>query len=629
MNTTNKRNGPVRAGIIIPFTVITILFIFYFEYFFNSNLKSGLEFIATKTYKAEINVARVKTSFFVPFLSIHGIQITDKKRPDYNIVEIEKVYLQLLWDALLRGKLVIPEASILQIKTGSKRHRTGRILPPDKGKTKNPVTRAAEKTLKQLKQKNQSNLLSDIFSIAGGKNYKDQLKKLENDFKALKKIKTLEENLKFKEKEWKKHIDNLPDESELKQLVKEMETIKINFDHPETIEDSLKKIDSLYMEIQSKYKTIEDIKKHFKTDIGKYRLQYKELEKLVQQDIDEVLEKLNIPSLTLNEVNKMLLGNLVASQLGNLMKYKDLAREYMPNKIPENSELMSAKRARGVNYNFPKKKSYPPFWLKKARISSQSKNGEIGNLVGLLKNLTNNPQLTGLPTTFDLKGSFPKDGIMGVSIHINIDHTSSAEKESGFIHVHSFPLKKGLLVQSRDVVLGYEKTIGQSKIKFELKDQKLSFQSKSSFKNVNYFVKAKDKNLKRILDEILKKLKTLDFSFQVKGDWSRFNLGIKSNLAHELFKAITSQLSNEMTDIRKNVEKQIRNIMNKKKSELTKQVNQLERQWGLSFKKRKKDFQAVETQIQEKKEKALKKETKKLEEKGKNELNKLLKKIEF
>ncbi len=623
MNTINKNKGPVRPGAIIPLTLIMILIVLYFKFLFDFHLKSGLESAATRIYGAEVNVARVKTGFSVPSLSIHGIQVTDKKTPDHNLLEIKQIRLQLLWDALLRGKLVIPEASILQIKTGSKREQPGRILPPNKRKTKSPVTTAAEKTMKQLKEKNQSNLLSDIFSIAGGKHYKDQLKKLEDDFKTHEKIKTLEENLKLKKKEWEKHINRLSDESEIKQLVKNMESIKIDFNNPETIGESLKKIESLYGEIQTKHKTIENIKKTFRTDIEQYRSQYKELENLIQQDIDEVLKKLNIPSLDLNEINKMLLGNLVVSQLRSVMEYKDLVRKYMPNKISKKSEPTPTKRARGVDYFFPKKKSYPLFWLKKAQVSSQSKNQESGNLSGVLKNLTNNPGLLGLPTTFDLKGGFQKDGIKGVSFHVNIDHTTPVEKESGFIFVESFPVKKNLLVQSRDVVLGYGKAMGQSRIEFELKNQQLSLQSRSSFKNVNYFVKAKNKNLKRILDEILKELNSFDFNIQIKGSWEHFSLGINSNLAHKLLKATTSQVSNELTDIRKNVEKQIKNLMNKEKHELEKQVNQMEKQWESSFKRCKKTIQSAETRIQEKKDEILKKET------GKKELNKLLQKIRF
>ena len=629
MNIINKKKGPLRTEVIVPITIILIFLTIYFNFFFDSHIKSGIEFFGIKTYRAEINVARVKTNFLNPSLSIYGIQITDKKKPDYNILEIEKVHLTLLWNALLRGKIVIPEASILQIKTNSKRRKIGRILPPEKRKTKGLVTKAVEKTLNQLKEKNQSNLLSDIFSIAGGENYTDQLKKLENDFNTQKKIKILKEDLKLKEKEWKKYIDELPSESEIKQLTKKMESIKIDFNKPETIEGSLKKINSLYKETQTKYKTIDNVKKTFKADINKYKLQYEELEKLIEKDINEVLKKLNIPSLTLDELNKMLLGNLVASQLKNLMKYKDMARKYLPNKTTQNSEFTPAERIKGIDYSFPKKKSYPRFWLKKVQVSSQYKNKEAGNLSGILKNLTNNPKLIGFPTTFDLKGSFPKDGITGISAHLNIDHSTSLEKESGFIYIESFPIKRGLLVQSKDVILGYEKTTGQSKIEFELKNEKIIFKSKNFFKDTNYFVKTRNKNLKTFLDETLKKLGTLDLTIQFSGSWSHFNLGINSNLAEALFKAIVSQVSDEITNLRKNMETQIKDLINKKKNELKRQIYQLETQWELLFKKSEKNIKVVETQIQKKKEKALKKETKKIEEKGKKELNKLLEKIKF
>ena len=151
----------------------------YTKYFFDGHLRRGIEFGATMAHGAEVNVGGLKTNFFEPSISIYKIQVTDKSEPSLNIIEIGKIKLQLLWDALLRGKFVIPESSVLDIQLKSKRKRPGRILPPPKeSEGRGMVSKAADQTINQLKAKNSSNYLSDLISIAGGTNYKDQLKKM-------------------------------------------------------------------------------------------------------------------------------------------------------------------------------------------------------------------------------------------------------------------------------------------------------------------------------------------------------------------------------------------------------------------------------------------------------------------
>lgn len=641
MNTTDKKQkkkkGPIRTEAIIPITIVLILLGAYFKYFFDSHLRKGIEYAATQAHGAEVNIGNLRTSFLEPAIYIHNIQVTNKEKPELNFIEVGSIRLKLLWDALLRGKFVIPESSILEIQTQSQRTSPGRILPPKKAsKDKGVVTKAAEQTLDQLKQKNDSNLLGDIFSVAGGTNYKDQLKKMESSLKTQEKINILNKELKNKEQEWKKRIDNLPKDSEIKQLVKKVEGLKIDTKNPKTIQKSFKELDAIYKEARAKYKNIDNAKKSFKADMAKYDSEYKNLEKLVQSDINGITNKLNIPSLDPQEINKMLLGNIVASQLGSLMKYKDLAREYLPNKTnkeraatKEEDALTPTERANGVNYRFPKKKSYPRFWLQKSQISSDSKKGKAGDLTGTLKNLTDNPKHLGLPATFDFSGGFPHQDILDVTGNITVDHTTELEKEFGHISVGHFPVGEKSLTKSSDVEIGYKKADGSSTIKFQLQNEQLSINSKSLFKNVDYYTKASDKNVSRLLKNVVSGLNNLDLNVRAKGSWENLSLHINSNLGSKLQKAIKSQVSGEINRARKEVEAHIKGLVGKEKGNLQKEINKLESKLGLSLKSREDALNSVNKTIDNKKKSTKNKQKKKIEEKGKKELKKLLKGIKF
>ena len=113
----NKKKGPLRLEAIIPITIILLLIIGYFTYFFDGHLRRGIEYGATFAHGAEVNVGALHTSFTEPSLTISKIQVTDKSDPTLNIIEIGTIKLKLLWDALLRAKFVIPESSVLGLQS--------------------------------------------------------------------------------------------------------------------------------------------------------------------------------------------------------------------------------------------------------------------------------------------------------------------------------------------------------------------------------------------------------------------------------------------------------------------------------------------------------------------------------
>lgn len=635
----HKKKGPIRTEALIPIFIILVLFTLYFKFYFDSHLRYLLQYGATQAHGAEVNIASVNTNFLAPSLSIHNIQVTDKGQPELNIVQIGEIRLQLLWDALLRGKFVIPESSILHIQAKSKRKHPGRILPATKssggkGQLETAANEATEKTLNQLEEKNKSNLLADVFSVAGGTNVDDQLKKMEDQIQSEKKIKALREELKNKETQWKQKIDELPKESELKQLVKKIEGLKIDTKNPQTIQQSIKQIDSVYQEAKIKYKTIEDAQKTLKTDINQYKSEYSQLEKLVQEDINHIARKLNLPSLDPKEINQMLLGNLIASQLKGFYRYKNVVREYMPTKSAaerkkekdeEKAELTPVERAQGVNYHFPKKKSYPKFWLKKAEISSTSEQGQAGDLSGTLANLTDNPRHLGIPTTFDFKGGFPHQKIMNVTGNITIDHTTEIPKEKGELKVGSYPISNKSLTKSEDVELGYNKADGSSRIGFILKNHQLEIDSQSLFKNVEYYSQAKNPKVAQLLSGVTQGLDDLTLNIKATGSWQDLNLNINSNLGRKLSEAIKNQISGEINKARKQVEQKVRSLVDGEKNKIKSQLAEVEKKLGVSLKSREEAMQSVTKTVENKKKQATQKGLKNIENKAKD----LLKKIKF
>src|SRR5205085_680117 len=88
----------------------------YFMLFFDGNLRRGLEYAGSHINGAEVDVGRVSTSFTGARLEIDNIQVTDKEHPERNTIQLGSIKFQMSWDALLRAKILVKEASILDIQ---------------------------------------------------------------------------------------------------------------------------------------------------------------------------------------------------------------------------------------------------------------------------------------------------------------------------------------------------------------------------------------------------------------------------------------------------------------------------------------------------------------------------------
>ena len=634
-----KKKGPIRTEAIIPLVVVIGLLIAYFNYFFDNHLRKAIEFGATYAHGAEVNVASLNMLWLQPGLRISGIQVTNKEKPSHNMVEVGKINLRLLWDGLLRGKFIIPESSITDIRVGTERRRPGRVLPKKTSGSDGPgmVEDAADKTIEQLKQKNEENFLSDLIAVADGGDHKAQLKKLEGELKSSAKIKTLEKELKNKEVEWKKRMDELPDDSELKKLNEKIKTFKFKSGNPKEIQASLKELDKIYKDARAKYKNVEGAKKAFNTDFKKYKGTYKSLEKMVQEDINDISKKMNLPSLDPQEITKMLLGNMVAKQLGNIDKYKNMAREYMPTKTKEerkDDRLTPVERATGRNFKFLRTKSYPKFWLQKAQISSKaSEGGFSGDLDGTITDVTDSPRHLGKPTKATIKGDFPHSQIYGLLANIVVDHTGDIAKESAVITVDKFPVSRNTLTSSEDVSFGYNKALGKSKMNVNIQEGILDINTKTLFSEVDYFVDSKSASMKKILQNVTKQLNNIDLNVRAKGSWEDLKLNINSNLGKKLADAIKGQIQARIKQARADVEKHVRGLIDKEKGKLDGELAKIENKFGVSLKNKDSAIKSAEAAVKKKKDEAVNKEKKKAEDKLKKkagkELDKLKKKFKL
>lgn len=620
-----KKKGPIRYEAIIPILIVFALFFTYFKLFFDSHLKAGLEFGGTYANGAEVNIGSLSTSFLNASLDIRNVQVTNKDTPTQNVLQIGSIQFKALWDALLRGKFVVPLASVTDIMVNTPRKRPGRVLPVKKSSgdgMESLKSSAMDVTNKVL----EGNIFGDLADIAQGENYKDKLKEMEGQLKSSQFIQKLEAELKEKEKLWKERIEKLPQKDEVKAIEARIKALKVDGKDPTAILGAVKEAEAIYKEIDSKYKLIKDSRENLSGDLKLYKNLYSDIKKYVDEDLKDLESKMGIPSLDPKDLAMRIFGRQFASEIQRAEKYMRLAREYMPppKKDRQKDVITPRERQVGKNFKFRITKGYPLLWIQKANINSKaSADGFSGSIGGEILNISDDPKSVAQPMEAKLSGEFPKSQMYDVLIHAVVDHRTANAKEFGTIKIGAFPIKDVKLSESKDVTYGFQNATGASTLKVELLDEGVSLNFDATFDKIAYLIDAKSAKVKEILTGISNGLGALTLSGSATGTWSNLNLDLNSNLGNKLQEALKAEVSKQVAELKLKLRAEVNKRIEGEKEKLMGKVGEFEQKYGVSLKSQEDAINSLKGKLDEEKKKAKSKGEDQIKDKAKDFLKKL------
>lgn len=562
-----KVKGPIRWEAILPATVLTVLIGVYFTFFFDGHLRRALEYVGTQVNGAEVNIGSLDVGFLTASLKIADIQVTDKNQPQRNIVQVGSVNFKMLWDALFRAKVVVDEASILNIQALTKRKKPGYVVPPpppDGGPSL--LQKAEREVLDQTQKRFNKNFLGDVASIVGGTDAGDQLKNIQGQLKSDARIKELETEFNKKKAMWDQRIKELPQQKELKEYEARIKALKFDGKNPAEFAKSVSEADKIIREVDQKVRLVKDTSKDVKGDLNTYAQAYKDLEKMVQDDIKDLQKRFKLPDVNPKEFSQQLFMQMIESKLVGVRKYVEVAREYAPplaskeeRQARKQERLVPPKRGEGKTYAFPITTSYPLFWLKHAAISSEvSSSSEYGgNITGEIKDFSTSPEAIPRPAMILVKGDFPKQNIFGLDAAITIDHRTSTPKESIVATVAAYPMGQTKLSDSPEVSLSIDQAKASSALKATLVNQELKVEIQNSFGDLKYGFEAKNKIVKDILGDVLNGIPKITVNAGVTGSFKDFDIHINSNLGDELAKGFQRVLQAKIAEAQAKLKKSI------------------------------------------------------------------------
>lgn len=608
-NKKTKTKGPFRTEAIAPTLIVFALFYAYFYIFFDSHLRKGLEYTATQVHGAEVNIKSVRTSFWRATFSLSGLQVTNKENPNLNLFQIGEIRFGMVWDALLRGKVVVDDASIIDIQALTKRAKPGFILPPPSPGEKNSlVSRVQDQILQQTKAKIKDNFLGDISNVVQGTNVKDQLKDIQADLKAEGKIKELNKELAEKKIAWEKRVKDLPKPQEIQTLEQEFKAIDFKTKNPAELAKNIKRAKEIVDQAQAKVKQVQDTQNDLTKDIQSYSNSAALVEKMIQQDVNDLQKRFQIPGFDAKEFSTQLFMSQIEKHLVSLRKYIAIARKYMPpqktaeEKAAEKTEAMvPRKRGEGVNVPFPITTGYPLFWLKKAAISSEISESEwSGKVSGELRDISSSPAIVKKPMSLHLTGNFPKQQLSGIDFLANLDHTGAVAKESIKASITSYPLMNQMFSDTAEVKFGVKEAIASSGMEASLVGEKINIQLRNQLSKPTFDLQAKSAPVQQILSSVLTGIKLVTMNANISGSWDNFDIHVDSNLGNELSHGFQKELMGKVGDAQEKLRGFVNGKIGGDKKALDNNLNALSSGPGKSMSERKDALEKLVKNLQDK-----------------------------
>lgn len=593
----SKNQSIIRWNAIIPLTILIALSVTYFHFFFDSHMKSLIEWGGYKALGTEINIQSFDSSFLKGRVVISKIEITDSLKPEFNSIEISSIKFDINWDALLRMKFVVEEMTTEGIQLMSKRRYTGKVAPPEPISNEPSFTDQLQgKALDKIDKENSNNVLGDVAGFLKSGDINSQLKNIEGTLTSKKMAEDMKTKWTAKQTEWDQKIKSLPSDKDLASFKSRFDTIKYkDFKSPDELKTSVDQFNSLKSDVDAKVKIVETTKNNLNDDLKSVQTEYQNLEKQIKIDVDQIKTRFKIPKLDAAQFAKSLFMQYLTPYTQKLDRYKTMAQKYLP---PKYSQMLDGKksnatkddddtiqphvREKGMTYEFPVLKGYPLFWIQTIKISSQSNaQADLGDFNGMIKNITSNQRQIGKPTTLNITGDFKSKNINGIKVHALFDNIKTPSEVDFGAQVASYQLEKLELLASSDGSILIPHATNSLAIEGKVSAFKnYDLQFFNEFKNLNFETTAKEKVVADILKQTFSTIADFNLKANITGELTNLNMNISSTLGDKLQAAFSSLLQKKIDEVNAQIKAKIDGEIGKVKNDVDNQVNLLKNKFS-------------------------------------------------
>ncbi len=382
------------VALVIVLLVTTVFFI-------DSIVRTAVEEVGTRVVKARVDLDDAKVQFFPLAVELRGLRVTNPQKPMTNVLDAERILAQVDVKPLLAGKIIVDEAALEGMRSGTARKVSGAVP----GLTPAPDNQPG--MLDQMK----ADLKLPTFEIPSPD---DVLKRV--DLKTEAQARALEQKIKSREDYWKSRIKEVASKDKLDAYKQRIEQLKGDKSIMGRL-NAVRELKQIRDDIRRDIDTIKNLRTELQRDVASLRQDILNLKKAPQEDLQKAMALVNLDGDALQGVAEALFGPQVKAWLGRLEYWYTQLEPYLKG----SDDGQAAAEPDTTDYS----DGLPKFLVRHMTISGEVPLMNTAIPVqGELKDLTHQPQIYGKPLELALKSAseaLGKLSLQAVADHVRPD----------------------------------------------------------------------------------------------------------------------------------------------------------------------------------------------------------------
>ena len=552
--------------VLIPLLIIAVVLYFFIDRW----IEAGLEYAGQHAIGSVVEIDNLSLSLSPLGITMSRLQVANPDDPWFNLFETRSIRFAMDPGQLLRGKYIIETMEVHDCIVGTKRTTYG-MLPGSASKRESAAskqgsfTALAEEILARSVEKTP---IFDPAMLRRGINIDSLIKAV--DLRSISHIETLKTRAALATTQWKA---TLADVEQTKQRLVAMDSA-VRSINPSALKDvasitaALKTVDDTRKNVNDIVTTYTTRRDAMSADMQQISTAVAAIDDIAADDYRKILALARLPEVDAMGIAEVLLGKQLLQEVRTYLSYVDLAREKIQN-YTARQDIETPPRMEGQDIHFPTDRAYPKLWIKSISVSGgtdQAQNPEFFYARGLVRNITSDQRVTGIPLTIDLKGS--RGTTVAASLSALFDRTRSEPLDEYRAGITGVPLASYSLGREDFLPATIKNATLGTNIVVTIPGRKFDARAELDFRNMEIVYAAAPANIgERLAREVLSGVSGFDVDLRLWQSAEGFKAALATDLDEQFASRVKKVLGAELAKLRAEVRAKVNGFVNAKRRE--------------------------------------------------------------
>ncbi|MBC7532378.1 MAG: hypothetical protein H7318_12435 [Oligoflexus sp.] len=472
---------------------------------------------------AEVTIEKAIFRLNGPRIELEKLVFKDPLRPERIQFEIEKIQMDLEWPALLRNRLVVKDSTATSVHLNA--------IQPPLSVVGDGQTLVGSQTVHSLA------FASDFLSNPS----RTQLPP-DDAWSVVPSVQAkngVTSEISAAVEGWKKQLDSLVDENK-----QQTEAIK-GTENQTAEKDAEAHVKIIIGQLEKSRLELEQLETQVKADGNILLNKIQTLAELLPHDVTVIRQNVKLPSLEFKTIAAELGAEQARPAIGLVDDFYFRLLPWLEKK--EQPLRPSYGRNQGTEFYFSGRLLPPRLWIKKLEISSkESPDGETGDVSGHIADLSSEPDQ--VAAHLSLQANFKKAEVANVQLEAQIDHREGRVDDRLQLNIASYPVRDLDFVKTPSLRMGIEQATASLNLEFLVQKDSGIINLSSVLDKVIYRVETNSEPLKKIFDEALAPLTSLQMDANAQGRLPNMHWTYSSPLSERLRTVLQQVLSQEYAE---------------------------------------------------------------------------------